>query len=208
MAANLTVHLPITQVQTKSDTTPWTMAKPEAAGQTFTWGTPVQLNASGYVQAWDGTTVAAGILGIAESFGANLGSAGAGAPVPPFGQITGNIATSTYGTVPGQVGGVNIAFGTPSTDGRTLYMAPGSGTVFEGVLDNSAGAVAADWTPALADVGKNYGLSKDSAGPYWYVDKGKTGAAAVLQVIAVGQDGYVLNGRVRFQFLAAAAQII
>ena len=206
-AANLTIHLPLSQVQSKANTTPFTYSQPEAAGQTFAWGTPVQLNASGFVQAWDGATVAAGVLGVAESGGLNLGTAGAGAPVPPFGQITGNISRQTYDSVPGQPLGVNIALGAPTSDGRTLYMSPEQDNIFSAMFDNSAGAGAADWTPTQADIGKNYGLTKDSAGPYWYVDKGKTGASAVVQIVGIGQDGFVANGRVKFQFMTAAAQI-
>lgn len=207
-APNLTTHLPIIQVQEKAGTTPYTYSQPEAAGQTFAWGTPVQLNASGYVQAWDGATVANGILGVAESFGQNLGTAGKGAPVPPFGQITGNIAITTYGNPPpGQPLGVNIALGSPTSDGRTLYMSPREATIFDAMFDNSAGLVAADWTPAQSDIGAKYGLTKDSAGAYWYVDKGKTGAAACLQIVGIGEDGFVLNGRVKFQFLAASVQV-
>ena len=205
MPANLTTHLPIIQVQNKANTTPFTQALAEAAGQTFAWGTPVQKNAAGYVQAWDGTTVTAGILGIAESFGLNLATPGAGAPVPPFGQITGNVSISTYGSVPNQPGGVNIALGAPPSDGRTLYTTPWPDNIYEAMFDNSTGAVAADWTPAQSDIGVTYGLTKDSAGPYWYIDKGKTGAAGVAQIIGIGPDGFVLNGRVRFQFTIVAA---
>lgn len=209
-APNLTIHVPIMQVQEKAGTTPWTEALPEAAGQNFVSGTPIMLSAAGsarYVQAWDGATVAAGILGISESFGVNLPSAGAGAPVPPYGQITGSIALQTYGIVPGQPGGMNIAIGAPSQDGRTLFLAAREATVFEGMFDNSLGAAAPDYTPTLADLGVSYGLTKDSAGPFWYVDKGKTGAAACLQVVALGRLGSVLNGLVRFVFLPAAIQM-
>lgn len=205
---NLPTHLPIVQVQEKANTTPFTYSQPEAAGQTFVYGTPVQLNSSGFVQAWDGATVAAGIAGIAESSGQNLGSAGAGAPVPPFGQITGNVSIQTYPPAPpNQPLGVNIALGAPTSDGRTLYMSPNQDNIFSAMFDNSTGAVAGDWTPAQSDIGKSYGLTKDSAGPYWYVDKGKTGAAAVIQIVGIGQDGFVANGRVKFQFLPAAAQL-
>lgn len=203
---NLTTHLPIIQVQNKANTTPFTQALPEAAGQTFAWGTPVQKNAAGYAQAWDGTTNVQGILGVSESFGLNLGSAGAGAPVPPFGQITGNVSISTYGTVPNQPNAVNIALGAPTSDGRTLYVTPWPDNIFEAMFDNSGGAVAADWTPAQSDIGVLYGLTKDSGGPYWYVDKSKTGAAGIVQIVGIGPDGFVLNGRVRFQFTITASQ--
>jgi hypothetical protein len=206
-APNLTTHLPIIQAQEKAGTTPFTSAQPELAGQTFAFGTPIQLSAGGFVQAWDGATVAAGILGVSESFGLNLGSNGAGAPSLPFGQVTGSLATQTYGSVPNQGSGVNIALGTPVSEGRTLYMSPNQDNIFEAMFDNSAGNVAADYTPTQADIGATYGMTKDTVGPYWYVDKGKTGASKLVQIVGIGPDGFVLNGRVRFVFLTAAIQV-
>jgi hypothetical protein len=203
--ANLTTHQPILQVQNKANTTPFTEAIAEAAGQTFLSGVPVQLNGAGYVQQWDGSTVAAGILGVSESFGQNLGTAGAGAPVPPFGGITGNIAIQTYGTVPNQPNAVNIALGTPVADGRTLFMDPSQDNIFQALFDNSAGAVAADYTPVQASIGVSYGLTKDANG-YWYVDKNKTGGNAVVQIVALPFGSYV-NAPVNFVFLTAAIQI-
>jgi hypothetical protein len=202
---NLTTHLPILQVQNKANTTPFTSAQPEAAGQTFLSGTPVQLNGSGDVQAWDGTTVSAGILGVAESFGLNLGTAGAGAPIPPFGGVTGTIAIQTYGKVQNQPGAVNIAIGTPVSDGRTLYVEPNQDNIFSALFDNSAGTVAADWTPTQADIGVKYGLTIDANG-YWYVDKGKTGGSAVLQIVGLPFGSY-LNAPVSFVFLTSAIQV-
>jgi hypothetical protein len=204
--ANLTTHLPILQVQEKAGTTPFTNAQPEAAGQTFPSGAPVQLNGSGFVQVWDGTTHTAGILGVSESFGLNLGSAGAGAPVPPFGGITGTGAIQTYGSVPNQASAVNIALGTPISDGRTLYMEPRESTIFQALFDNSNGTVAADYTPVQTDIGTNYGLTKDASG-FWYVDKHLTGANAVVQIVALPQ-GSIVNALVNFVFLAAAVQVI
>src|ERR1700735_2927754 len=161
-AANLSTHSRILQVQNKANTTPFTSAQPEAAGQTFLSGVPVQLNGSGYVQQWDGSTTSNGILGVSESFGQNLGTAGAGAPVPPFGGITGSIATQTYGTVPNQPNAVNIALGTPVADGRTLYMEPNQDNIFQALFDKRAGTVAADYTPVQANIGTSYGLTKDA----------------------------------------------
>ena len=204
-AANLTTHLPIVQVQNKANTTPFTSAQPEKAGQTFKFGTPVQLSNLGFVQAWDGATVAAGILGVAESFGQNLASAGAGAPVPPFGGITGTIAIATYGSVPNQPSGVNIAIGTPVADGRTLYIEPNQDNIFQALIDNSNGLVASDWTPTLASIGVAYGLTVDANG-FWYVDKNKTGGNAVLQIVALPFGSY-LNAPVNFVFLTSAIQI-
>jgi hypothetical protein len=206
---NLTIHIPIIECINKANTTPYSNAIAEAAGQTFAFGTPVQLSAGGYVQAWDGTTVTAGILGVSESFGLNLGSAGLGQPIYPFGQVTGSIATQTYGTVPNQSGGVNVALGTPVSEGRTLYVEPNQDNIFEAMFDNAAGNVAADWTPVQSDIGKSYGMTKDSAGPYWYVDKNKTGGSALVQIVGIHPtDGFALNARVRFQFLTASIQVI
>ena len=205
---NLTLHVPIIQVQNKANTTPFTKAMVEAAAQAFANGTPVQKNVSGYAQAWDGTTVASGILGISESFGLNLATPGAGALTYPWGQLTGSIATQTYGQVPGQPGAVNVALGTPVSDGRTLYMEGNPDNIFEAIFDNSAGAVAADYTPTVADIGVSYGLTKDASGPYWYVDKGKTGGAAVVKITGIDTvDGYTLNAKVLFSFLPAAVQM-
>ena len=203
--ANLTTHLPILQVLEKTGTMPFTSAQPEAASQTFLSGTPVQLNGSGYVQAWDGTTVSAGILGVAESFGLNLGSAGLGAPAPPFGGITGNIAIATYGNVPNQPNAVNIALGTPVSDGRTLYVEPNQDAIFQALFDNAAGNAAADWTPTQASIGVNYGMTKDANG-LWYVDKNKTGGSAIVQILGLPLGSY-LNAPVTFVFLTAAIQV-
>ena len=204
-AANLTTHLPILQVLEKAGTTPYTSSQPEAAGQTFLSGSPVQLNGAGFVQAWDGTTVTAGILGISESFGANLNIAGAGAPVAPFGGVTGNIAIQTWGSVVNQPLGVNIALGTPATDGRTLYMEPNQDNIFQALYDNSTGTVTANWTTTQATVGAILGLTKDANG-YWYVDGGKTGGSAVVQVVGLPM-GPGLNSLVNFVFLTAAVQV-
>lgn len=205
-AANLTTHLPILQVQEKAGTTPFTNALPEKAGQTFRFGVPVQLEGAGFVQEWDGSTFTAGILGVSESFGQNLGTDGAGAPVPPFGGITGTLAINTYGAVPNQPNAVNIAVGTPVADGRTLYMEPNSSNIFQALFDNSNGTVAADWTPTNADLGVKYGLTRDANG-YWYVDKHLTGGSAVVQVTGLPLGSY-LNAPVTFVFLTAAVQIL
>lgn len=204
-AANLSYHLPIVQVQNKANTTPFTSAQPEAAGQTFLNGSLVQLNGSGFVQQWDGSTVSAGILGVSESFGLNLGSAGAGAPVPPFGGVTGSIAIQTYGTVVNQPGGVNIAIGTPVSDGRTLYIEPNQDNIFEALFDNSDGTVSSDYTPTQASIGIAYGMTKDANG-YWYVDKSKTGGSALVQIVRLPYGSYV-NAPVDFVFLSSAIQV-
>lgn len=207
---NTNLHSPILAVQNRANTAPLTDAQPEKASQTFRFGTPVQMNA-GYVQAWDGTTVTAGILGIAESFGQNLASNGLGAPAMPFGPISGTGAFQTYGSVPNETSAVNIALGTPVVDGRTLFIVANSDNIFEAVFDNANGTVAADYTPTQAMINTaagQFGLTADANG-FWYVDKNKTGGSAVLQIVGVNPiDGFIVNARVRFKFLAAAVQVV
>lgn len=206
---NTNYHSPILSIQNRANTAPLTNGLAEAASQTFKNGTPVQMNTSGFVKAWDGTTVTAGILGIAESFGLNLATAGAGAPGIPFGPIGAPGAIQTYGYVINEPSAVNIALGTPISDGRTLFVYANNDNVFEAIFDNAAGTVAANYTPTQAMINTaagQLGLTVDTNG-FWYVDANKTGASAVLQIIGINPlDGFIVNARVRFQFLDAAQQ--
>ena len=206
---NVTYHTPIQCVMNRSNTTPLTIAQPEQASQTFKYGTPVQVNA-GYIRAWDGTTVAAGILGFSESPGQNLASNGKGAPPMPFGPIGPPGAIQTYGFVLNEPSAVNIALGTPVADGRTLLIVGNDDNTFEAMFDNSAGTVAADYTPTQAMINTSagqLGLTIDANG-FWYVDANKTGAYAVVQITGVNPlDGFIVNARVRFQVLPAAMQV-
>lgn len=216
MAANLTVHLPMSSVQTISGNTPMTAAASELAGQTFFLGVPVQLSTTGYVQKWDGATVANGIVGFSLQPGANLNTNGRGTP-GWFSQVGPPAAIQTYGAVQNQPPAYNIAVGTPPTDGRNYFERAISDTIFEGQFDNSAGAVAADYTPTLADIGKEYGITFDAFGTA-YVDKGKavSGTSTVVKIIGINpvdqvQAGtpntFILNARVRFVVLPSAQQL-
>ncbi len=203
---NLLFHSQIIPLMDTQDAMPYTAANPEKATQTFQQGTPVQLNA-GFTQAWDGATLVNGLLGVALQPGQNLPSNGFGAPTP-FGQIQGSQAIQTFGSVPYQPRAVNIALGTPMSDGRTFYTQCSPDVVFEGQCDNSAGTVPANWTPTQAMVGTQAGLTVDANG-FWYVDLGKTtpGTNTVLVIVGLSPvDGSIPNGRVRFQFLSAAQQ--
>jgi hypothetical protein len=201
-------------VQTISGNTPNTAGIPEQASQTFPQGVPVQLNA-GYVRKWDGTTYTAGLLGISNIPASNLATNGAGAPTG-FGPIGGTGAIATYGSVVNQPNAVNIAVGTPITDGRTLVLLANSDTIFEGQVDNSAGAVAADYTPTQAMVGNFYGITFDSTtAPYTaYIDKAKStvGTNTCVQVVRLSPQDMttsqtsVVNGRVQFIFAKTAIQ--
>lgn len=216
MAANLTVHDPMGAVQTISGNTPMTAALAELAGQTFFKGVPVQLSTTGFVQKWDGATVANGILGFSLQPAANLPTNGRGAP-GWFSQVGPPAAIQTYGAVQNQPPAFNIAVGTPPTDGRNYFERAIGDTVFEGQFDNSAGAVAADYTPTLADIGKEYGITFDAFGTA-YVDKGKavSGTSTVVKIIGINpvdqvQAGtpntFILNARVRFVVLPSAQQL-
>jgi hypothetical protein len=216
MPANLTVHQPIGSVQTISGNTPYTDAISELAGQTFLLGVPVQLAASGYVQKWDGATVAAGIAGFSLQPAQNLGSNGKQTP-GLFSQVGSPGSIQTYGSVPNQPSAVNVALGAPMADGRTYFEQANDDTIFEAQYDDSTGAVIADYTPTIADIGQQFGITFDAGGTA-YVDGGKSTAGTNTVVVLVGinpddlvQAGtpntYIPNARVRFKVLRSAQQI-
>lgn len=214
MAANLAFHQPINSVETTTGLTPFTASIPEKSGQTFKLGVPTQLNA-GFLQEWDGTTLTNAIAGFSMIPASNLGSNGKGAP-GAFSQIGPPGSIQTYGSVPNQPSAANIAVGAPITDGRTLVESAIAPTIFEATFDNSAGTTAPDYTPTQAQIGTQFGMTKDANGS-WYVDGGKVTAGTNTVVVMVGInpiDGvsagtpntYIVNARVRFQVLAAARQ--
>ena len=215
MAANLTVHIPMGSVQNVSGNTPFTVALPEKAGQTFTLGVPVQLNA-GFVQKWDGATIVAGIAGITLQPAANLATNGKGSP-GLLSQVGFPGAIQTYGTVQNMPLAANVAVGTPLTDGRNFFEQAVNDTIFEGQFDNSIGAVAADYTPTEATIGTQAGITFDAGGTA-YVDGGKVtpGTNTVVEIVGINpsdlvQAGtpftYIANARVRFKVLPTAQQL-
>lgn len=217
MAANLTVHIPMGSVQTTSGNTPQTDAISELASQTFLLGVPVQLATSGFVQKWDGVTFTAGILGISLQPGQNLASNGKGTP-GLFSQVGPPGAIQTYGSVPNQPSASNVALGAPMSDGRNYFEKGNDDTIFEGQYDNSAGSVAADYTPTLATVGKSFGLTFDAGGTA-YVDGGKTtvGTNTCVMIVGLNPDDlvqagtpntWIINARVRFKVLPASQQVL
>lgn len=211
MAANLANHAPILVFQTTTNTTEQTQDYLEASGQTFLTGTPVELSA-GFCQAWDGTTVVRGILGISETPGANLGTNGAGAP-GAFGSIGFPGATPTYGSVPNQASAVNIPAGVTFATGSTTVAQAVPTTIFVAQVDNSA---AGAYTPSNANVGVQYGLTIDANGN-WYIDFNKTtvGTNTVLTVVGLYYNDLVqgsstteiLGGRLLFKFNTGASQV-
>lgn len=205
MASLLANHSPIEVVQTKSDNTEYTQSFDEGAGQTFYLGAPVMLNA-GNVVIWDGATVAAGILGIAEEDAHNFASAGLGAP-SAFTPVGFPGTGDTFGKVPNQPNAVNIAEGAPFAQGTIIVVQANLNTVFRGQTDNNTGAAT---TPTLANIGTQYGLTVDANG-HWYVDFAKTtvGTNTVLVMIGLDPiDGSVANARIIFQFTKSAMQLV
>lgn len=199
MAALLAAHLPVTPVKTISGNTPETEGIPEKASQTFPAGAPVMLS-GGYVAIWNGTTYTNGILGFSNIAASNLASNGLGAP-GVFGQIGGNQAIQTYGSVPNQPNAVNIALGTPITDGRTLVFIAESDSIFEAQVDASSGAT---YALTQANIGQQFGLTLDAGGTC-YIDIAKTTVGTNTAVIVVGVnpvDGFINNGRARFKIVA------
>lgn len=212
---NINFHTPMAAIQTTVDNGPLTVCLPEAAGQTFNFGVPVQLNA-GNIQKWDGATINAGIIGVSLQPGANLGSAGAGSP-GYYGQVGPPGATATYGNVFNQAAAVNIAIGTPMTDGRTLFDSSIRTSIFELQFDNAVGTVAANYTPTLAMIGTQIGITFDANNmPYADGNKVTAGTNTVATIVSINpidmvQAGtantYIVNARVRVQFLATAVQL-
>lgn len=199
MAALLSVHYPIQPVLTTSGNTEQTQGIPEKATQTFKLGVFVQLS-GGFVQQWDGATYSQGIVGVSLIPASNLASNGLGSP-SNFGQITGPGAIQTYGSVQNQPNALNIAYGTPITDGRTLVAIANADTIFEIQVDASSGAV---YTATQANVGLQYGATIDAGGTM-YLDLAKVtvGTNTCLQIQGLNPiDGAINNNRVRVVVVA------
>jgi hypothetical protein len=214
MAVNITDHDPIFPIQTVSGNTEFTDGStPELAGQTYKRGVPVQITTGGtpgFLQVWDGTTVAAGIAGVSLEIGSNLGTNGQGAPSPGFGQVTGTKAIQTYGSVQFEPNAVNIALGTPATDGRALFAVANGDTIFRIQVDNTSGTTPDDYIPTdNAMIGQQYGITFDASGQAFLdLAKATPGTNTVFQVTEYDQiDGNQVNGHVHGRFIKAAQQL-
>lgn len=209
---NITTHQPIIVVSTVSGNQELIQNLLEAASQTFKPGSPVELNGSGNVIAWDGTTLANKILGVALVQGFNYATAGAGAS-PLYGSIGFPGGTPTFGTVPNQSAAVNLLHGSPFANGLSIVAINVADTLFEAQVDASGGSTFAATT---SNVGSQFGLTVDSNG-FWYVDLNKStpGTNTVLTIeslnpqdlVAGSSTTQVNNGRVRFKFLTSTQQL-
>lgn len=176
----------------------------EESGQTFSAYTPVSINATdGGVQAWNGTTVTAGIAGFALVSASNLATTGAGAPqgftpVLGPGSVVGNYAAN-----PNQPLAVITPALVPINDGTILFALPYPSSIFVGKYGVTGTATAT--TNQL--VGTTAGLTKDT-NTYWYVDGGKSGGSVVLTIVQLDPRDAVgtVGGRVWFKILSASVQ--
>lgn len=211
MAVNITNHDPITVGKTVSGNTELTKGDlGELAAQTFKRGVPVQLTAAGFVQQWDGSTIAKGIAGIGLQIGQNLPSNGFGAPPLGFGQVTGPKAIQTWGSVQFQANAVNIALATPASDGRTLFAVANLDTIFRIQVDNTAGSTSNNYIPNQNNMaGNQFGITFDASGQAFLdISKNTVGTNTVFEVMEYDQvDGNLVNGHVFGRFTQAAAQL-
>ncbi len=141
----------------------------EDVTQTFLAGTPLMINnANGALKAWDGATIAQGIAGISKEFGANLASAGVA-------------QDQSFGSVQNESAAVNKS--RPYfNDGKTGLEVITKDTVFYAQVGPSQ-------TTAATDVGKQYGMTKDTDN-HWFVDKTKTTVGTNTVCTVIGLDPY------------------
>lgn len=199
--------IPILPVESISGNQWRAMRLNEESAQTFKVGTPVSIAAGdGGVQAWVVNTQGpgqGGICGISYEAASNLSALGVGpAPFSPFVGV--GAVLGTVKNVPNEVNAVTIFHGAPINDGRVGFILPAADTVFSATFGNNGNTA----TPAATDVGKQYGLTIDTGGNFWYVDKNKTtaGTNTVLTVIGLDpRDVPAAGSRVLFQFLGGNA---
>jgi hypothetical protein len=176
----------------------------EESAQTFKAGTVVALAADGGVIAWGGVTVSGALgspIGISYEAASNLSSTGLGAPQPNQ-PVTGPGASLFFGTVPNEASAKNIPHGAPINDGRVGFFTANADNVFSATLGNAGNPA----TPAATDVGATYGLTLDTGGNFWYVDKSKTNLVKVVGLDL--RDTPASGSRVLFVFLQTAVQIL
>lgn len=171
-------------VRTVSGNSPSVERVSEKATQSFVAGVPGQL-VGGYAQEWDGVTVAAAIAGIIADSGSNL-------------TTSGTAKTLSFGSVPNQASAVNIPRGAPMNDGKVIIEVASPDTVFQGQVGPLQ-------TTSQANIGTNYGMTKDTDN-HWFVDTAKIGASAVIKVVALDVD-FDTTRTVYFTILPSAAQL-
>ena len=159
--ASIEIH----SIQSISGNQPRMRRLAEAAGNTYLAGTPLALNASGFVIPFAGSTytgAVGSIIGFGKEFGANLATAGVA-------------QQQTFGSVPNEASAVNIS--RPYfNDGLTGIEMAVPDTVFLAQVGPSQTAV-------QADIGNSYNLTKDSDN-HWFVDltTGPSGGFTIIKL--------------------------
>jgi hypothetical protein len=162
----------------------------EKSGQTFLSGVPVEVSsADGGIQEWAGTPLTDSIAGFSKEFANNLSTTGVAKQIQ-------------QGTVPNQPAAQNI-MRPYFNDGRIELEVADIDTVF-------LGQVGPAQTALVTDVGKAYGMTKDSDG-HWFVDKTKAtvGTNTVCTIVKLDPNDQSATPRgVYFTINAANAQIV
>jgi hypothetical protein len=177
----------------------------EEASQTAVEGTPVQINGTdGGVQAWDGTTVAAGIAGFAAMAFSNLGSLGSG-QAQPFSPVLGpGSVIGNYAANPNQPLAVITPPMVPYSDGTIGFYTAAPTTIFIAKIGTSTSVTPV--ATALNQRGTLAGLTKDTGNNYWYVDTNKSNAVRIVGFSPLEAIGTV-GGHVYFVILNSVAQL-
>jgi hypothetical protein len=161
----------------------------EDAGETFKQGTPVQIDADGFLIECAAITDAATakIAGFSTEEAANLSSDGVA-------------KTLTQGTVINQTNAVIIPRGVRMNDGTCGVLIATDRQTFVGKI-TAATALAQTLVDAKA------GLTEDT-NHFWYVDETKAAVAggACVQILSLIDPIGTLGGRVEFRVLDAAQQ--
>jgi hypothetical protein len=160
----------------------------EKAGQTFLAGTPVFVDATGFVLAVvSPATTAVPLAGFSKDFGANLAASGVA-------------QQQTFGSVPNEPAAVNIS--RPFfNDGQTGFEVAVQDTVF-------LGQVGPAQTALVTDVGTTVGLTKD-ADNHWFLDKTAAGANKVATIVKLDPNDQSATPRgVYFVLIPAAFENI
>lgn len=160
----------------------------EHATQTFQAGTPVQIDADGFLIESPAQSSAILCAGISLEPGHSLTSDG----VPKH---------LTYGAVQNQASAVLIPVGAPPSDGKCGFVVAGPSIIFKGKL-RAAGSVAQTLLNQLA------GLVEDT-NHFWYVDETVTNPAsgALVEIVELIDPIGTAAGYVGFKFTQAAQQL-
>ena len=147
--ASIEIH----SIQSVSGNQPRIRRLGEKAGQVWLAGTPVIVDATGYLVAatspLTGVTGTPSLCGLTKEFGANLATSGVA-------------QQQTFGSVPNQAAAVNIS---------RPYFNDGLSGVELAIVDTVFLAQVGPAQTALqTDIGVQYGMTKD-ADNHWYVDK-------------------------------------